>query len=325
MGELFMADDAYYDKLLVEQDRLVVSLRNCGKLAEEAEKRDRRIDELKLLNRQILGVMKNKAKAGILSRIFWMRKHKKFEKESIGYELASLIAEEEPIRRLCLERKKMLEELQGEKMPDKSREYFTFRNVLLASALSGLFVFAPAGLIYKRICEQRKEAEKGDLPIGLQEIGEQEKEQKEVAQRLDEQRRSNQKAELGRKISFKRKYSFQQRDLNENGVLEVFYALNECGLNPSDDRLEDSKYFYSVDGNPLEIQLQHNLLDSIISSKINEESKKEDNWAKFRQEYAYYREDLDGNGIPESFYVIDGKRYFSSINGQNIEELVKEL
>jgi len=45
--------------------------------------------------------------------------------------------------------------------------------------------------------------------------------------------------------------------------------------------------------------------------------------AKIERGITLQERDLNGNGIPEKFYEIDGKRYFLEIDGKNIEDTLK--
>ena len=37
----------------------------------------------------------------------------------------------------------------------------------------------------------------------------------------------------------------------------------------------------------------------------------------------FYKKDLNKNGIPEQFYEIEGQKYFSKIDGKNVEDLLE--
>lgn len=45
---------------------------------------------------------------------------------------------------------------------------------------------------------------------------------------------------------------------------------------------------------------------------------------RLRNLYTVQEKDLNGNGIPEIFLDIDGKKYFYSVDGKSIEDKLKE-
>jgi len=129
-------------------------------------------------------------------------------------------------------------------------------------------------------------------------------------------------AEAKRKSEFKKEYGIQRRDLNGDGTPEVYYAQviqggEELILRNLNLRDLNSRYVYSVDGESLE-------------ELLNKQGKSQEKKTGY-EEYIFYEEDLNGNGLYELFYVIDGHKYFCSIDGQTLncgilpEELAEKL
>ncbi len=46
--------------------------------------------------------------------------------------------------------------------------------------------------------------------------------------------------------------------------------------------------------------------------------------AKVERGYVLHERDLNNNGLPEKFYVIDGRKAFLSIDGKNLENKLKQ-
>lgn len=45
--------------------------------------------------------------------------------------------------------------------------------------------------------------------------------------------------------------------------------------------------------------------------------------ARIEKGYIYREQDLNNNGVPEKFYEIDGRKYFLEIDGQRLEDKLK--
>lgn len=46
---------------------------------------------------------------------------------------------------------------------------------------------------------------------------------------------------------------------------------------------------------------------------------------RIKSGYVLQKKDLNNNGIPELYYEIGGKKYFTEIDGKNVESLLREV
>ena len=55
-----------------------------------------------------------------------------------------------------------------------------------------------------------------------------------------------------------------------------------------------------------------------------EKKRAEIDMIRTRPQYELNVQDLNGNGLPEKFYEINGKRFFLEIDGKNLEDTLKQ-